>query len=268
VTAGNPEGINVFDPNTHIQSIVIVGCGGTGAQAARIVARIVYDMRRAGLYTPRITLIDPDIVEEKNVGRQLFTAADAALGLSKAEIVVRRLNMALGLDIAWIAEPVSAEKHLDRYGAQLIVSCVDTHLARRELHHASGVLIGAGNHRDGGQVVIGNTADAELMRRHIVGRNGKYSYLPKEGLLFPALLEPEPPSAAPEPDVSCAELVQRGEQAMLINDFMACVVGQYVYALLHRQPIRTFASFISLDCMSVRSLPICGDELLQYLPKA
>src|SRR5687768_15028117 len=102
----------IFDPNTHIQSIVIVGCGGTGAQVARIVARIVYDMRRAGLHTPRITLIDPDIVEEKNVGRQLFTAADAALGLPKAEIVARRLNMGLGLDIAWIAEPVSAEKHL------------------------------------------------------------------------------------------------------------------------------------------------------------
>jgi PRTRC genetic system ThiF family protein len=266
MTAVNPEGLNVFDPNTHIQSIVIVGCGGTGAQVARIIARIVYDMRRARLHTPHITLIDPDIVEEKNVGRQLFTAADAALGLSKAEIVARRLNMALGLDIAWIAEPVSAEKHLDRYGAQLIVSCVDNHLARRELHQASGILIGAGNHRDGGQVVIGNTADADLMRRHIDSRNGKYSYLPKEGLLFPALLEPVPPSATAETDASCAELVQRGKQDVLINDWMACVVGQYVHALLHRQLIRTFASFISLDAMSVRSLPICRDELLQYLP--
>jgi PRTRC genetic system ThiF family protein len=256
--------VNIFDPNTHIQSIVIVGCGGTGAQAARVVARIVYDMRRAGLHTPRITLIDPDIVEEKNVGRQLFTAADAALGLPKAEIIARRLNMALGLDIAWNAEPVSAEKHLDRYGAQLVVSCVDNHLARRELHGVAGILIGAGNHRDGGQVVIGNTADADLMRRHIDGRNGKYSYLPKEGLLFPELLEPELPSAMPEPAASCSELVNRGDQALLINDFMACVVGQYVYALLHRQPIRTFASFISLDGVSVRSLPICKAELEMY----
>jgi PRTRC genetic system ThiF family protein len=266
MTAVNPEGINTFDPNTHIQNIVIVGCGGTGAQVARIVARIVYDMRRARLHTSRVTLIDPDIVEEKNVGRQLFTAADAAFGLPKAEIVARRLNTALGLDIAWIAEPVSAEKHLDRYGAQLIVSCVDNHLARSELHQASGVLIGAGNHRDGGQVVIGNTTDADLIRRHIDGRNGKYSYLPKEGVIFPALLEPEPPSETPEPNISCAELVQRREQNVLINDWMACVVGQYVYALLHRQPIRTFTSFISLDGMSVRSLPICRDELLQYLP--
>ncbi len=118
--------MNCFDPNMHIQSVVIVGCGGTGAQVARTVARIVYDMRRARLHAPRITLIDPDIVEEKNVGRQLFTAADAALGLHKAEVVGQRLNMALGLDIAWIPEPVSAERHSRPATARSSSSAVST----------------------------------------------------------------------------------------------------------------------------------------------
>lgn len=257
--------MNVFDPNTHIQSVVIVGCGGTGAQVARIVGRIVYDVRRARLHTPKLILIDPDVVEEKNVGRQLFTPADAALGLPKVEVVGRRLNAALGLDIVWIAEPVSVEKHLDRYGSQLVISCVDNHLARRELHQARGILIGAGNYRDGGQVIVGNTADAEFMRRHVDGQDGKYAYLPKEGLLFPSLLEPEASTTEAQSTLSCAELVLRGEQDCLINDFMACVVGQYVYSLLRRQPIRTFASFISLDGMSVRSLSISKTELLAFL---
>ncbi|MCC6615308.1 MAG: ThiF family adenylyltransferase [Anaerolineae bacterium] len=257
--------MNVFDPNAHIQTIVIVGCGGTGAQVARIVARIVYDMRRARLHTPGILLVDPDIVEEKNVGRQLFTAADAALKLPKAEVVGKRLNMALGLDISWSVESFNAEKHGSRYGSQLVIGCVDNHLARRELHRAQGILIGAGNYRDGGQVVIGNVADPERMHRYIDGVDGKYAYLPKEGLLFPALLEPEAPPLDAQSDLSCAELVLRGEQDVLINDWMACVVGQYVSALLRRQPIRTFASFISLDGMSVRSLPICRDELEPYL---
>jgi PRTRC genetic system ThiF family protein len=257
--------MNVFDPNTHIQSIVIVGCGGTGAQVARIVARLLYDMRRARLHTPKLVLIDPDVVEEKNVGRQLFTAADALLKLPKAEVVGKRLNLALGLDISWIVEPVNVAKHLDRYGSQLIVSCVDNHVARRELHTARGLLIGAGNYRDGGQVIIGNTSDADQMRRCLDGKDDKYAYLPKEGLLFPALLEPEAPAPESPPALSCAELVLRGEQDLTINDWMACVVGQYTAALLRRQPIRTFASFISLEGMSVRSLPICREELLPYL---
>jgi PRTRC genetic system ThiF family protein len=256
--------MNVFNPNIHIQTIVIVGCGGTGAQVARIVARLIYDMRRARLHTPNVLLVDPDIVEEKNVGRQLFAPADAALGLPKAEIVGKRLNMALGLDIAWCVEPFSAEKHTGRSGSQLVIGCVDNHLARRELHQADGILIGAGNYRDGGQVVIGNTGDAGLMARHIEGKDGKYPYLPKEGLLFPSLLEPDAPTETPQPALSCAELVLRGDQDVLTNDWMACAVGQYTAALLRRQPIGTFASFISLDGMSVKSLPICKDELASY----
>lgn len=259
--------MNVFDPNIHIQTIVIVGCGGTGAQVARIVARIVYDMRRARLHTPDILLVDPDSVEEKNVGRQLFTPADAALKLPKVEVVGRRLNLALGLDIAWCVESFDTEKHGSRYGSQLVIGCVDNHLARRELHRAQGILIGAGNYRDGGQVVIGNVGDPERMRRYINGNDGKYAYLPKEGLLFPALLEPETPASDPQPDLSCAELVLRGEQDVLVNDWIACAVGQYAHALLRRQPIRTFASFISADGMSVRSVPICREELLAYLPQ-
>lgn len=259
--------MNHFDPNTHIQSIVIVGCGGTGAQVARIVARILYDMRRARLHTPNLLLIDPDHVEEKNVGRQLFTPADAALKLPKAEVVGKRLNMALGMDIGWCIEPFNSEKHGNRYGSQLVIGCVDNHLARRELHATKGILIGAGNFRDGGQVILGNVADAELMQKHIDGKEGKYAYLPKEGMLFPALLEPEPSTETSQPSLSCAELVLRGEQDVLVNDWMACAVGQYVYALLRRQPIRTFASFVSLDGMSVKSLPICREELSAYLEK-
>jgi PRTRC genetic system ThiF family protein len=256
-----------FDPNTHIETIVVAGCGGTGAQVARIVARILYDMRRARLHTPSVLLVDPDVVEEKNVGRQLFAPADAALGLPKVEVVGRRLNMALGLDIAWCVEPFSAEKHSNRYGSQLVIGCVDNHLARCELHRARGILIGAGNYRDGGQVVIGNVAEADTMREYLDGQDGKYLYLPKEGLLFPSLLEAEATATDPQPELSCAELVLRGEQDVLVNDWMACAVGQYVYALLRRQPIRTFASFISLDGMSVRSLPICRDELAAYLTR-
>lgn len=254
--------LNTFDPNTHIQTITVVGLGGTGAQIARSVARMVYDMKAARLHMPQIVLIDPDKVEQKNVGRQLYVEADA--GQLKAHVLMRRFNMALGLDIIAIDQPVNAEKHFERWG-NLIIGAVDNHLARRELAKANGAIwLDAGNHFNAGQVVIGNTGDHETALRHIDGQKGRYAYLPNAGLLFPALLEPEA-KPQPEPERSCAELVSAREQDLLINDWMAVIASQYIYKLLHRQPIASFVSYVSADGMSVRSVSICREELLPYL---
>jgi PRTRC genetic system ThiF family protein len=253
----------IFDPNVHIRTITIVGLGGTGAQVARIVGRIAYDLQRQRLHTPQIVLIDPDRVEESNIGRQLFAPAD--IGHYKAEIVGLRLNRALGLNVRWIIEPVDAERHFERHG-NVVVSCVDNHLARGQLHQVDGVLIGSGNHAETGQVCIGNTADRKRVEDYLDGREGIYPFLPKEGLLFPQLLEPELATPhEPEPDVSCADLVLQGLQHLLVNDFMACAVGQYVYRLLHRQPIASFITYLSTEDLVMRSVSICRDELSTYL---
>lgn len=250
-----------FDPNHYLKSITIVGLGGTGSQVARIVGRIVYDMQRNRRHAPDILLIDPDKVEEKNIGRQLFAPCD--VGQYKAEVVGKRLNYALGLATRWIPDAVDAKRHFDRYGSNIVISCVDNHLARREIHKIDGIHISSGNHRDAGQVIIGSSDDPDLIRRYL--DDEKVRYLPKEGLLFPALLEPEPqPEPQPE-NLSCAELVAIGEQDLLINDWMATVVGQYLYKLLYRQPIYSFLSYISADSMAIRSLAVCRNELEAYL---
>jgi PRTRC genetic system ThiF family protein len=254
-----------FDPNTQISTITIVGCGGTGAAVARSVARMVYDMREARLHTPQVVLIDPDIVESHNVGRQLFTEAD--VGQPKALILMRRFNLALGLNMSAICEAVDAQRHFERWG-NLIVGCVDNHLARRELAKvSSAVWIDSGNHTSAGQVVIGNTGDRDLVLRRLDGRDGKVGYLPHAGLLFPALLEPDADAdPAPQPQMSCAELVAARSQELLVNDWMAVATAQYIYKLLHRQPIQSFMSFISSDSlMSVRSIPITPDEIRSRL---
>lgn len=250
----------IFDPNIYIKTVTIVGCGGTGAATARIVARIIYDMQRARKHAPQIVLIDHDKVEAKNIGRQaLFAPSD--IGKFKAEVVGRRLNFALGLDIAWIPEPVDAVRHFDRYGGNLVISCVDNHDARKEIHQINGILIGAGNEVFSGQVSIGSTDDLNLVRRFMDGRDGKYPYLPKEGLLFPELLEPEPPR--PTPPVSCGEMTE--PQSLLVNDWMANVIGGYVHKLLHRMPIHSFLTFVNSDDFVVSHKPICREELEVFL---
>jgi PRTRC genetic system ThiF family protein len=255
-----------FDPNTQLSTITIVGCGGTGAQVARSVARMVYDMREARLHTPQVVLIDPDMVESTNIGRQLFSHAD--LGQPKAQVLMRRFNLALGLNMTAICEAVDAERHFERWG-NLIVGCVDNHLARRELAKVSGALwCDSGNHVNSGQVVIGNSGDRDLVLRQLDGRDGKIGYLPHAGLLFPALLEPET-EPAPQPQQSCAERVAARSQELTINDWMSVATAQYIYKLLHRQPIQSFMSFISSDSlMSVRSIPITADEIRTRLEAA
>lgn len=255
--------MNVFDPMIHISQVTLVGCGGTGGQLARTIARIVYDMKQRRMHTPKIRLIDPDIVEMKNTGRQLFVPGDC--GKHKAEVLGQRFNRALGLDIEWITEPVDAAKHFDRYSNNLVIGAVDNHEARKELSRVQGLWIDCGNHHDSGQVCIGTISDRDFMLRHIDGDNGKYRHLPNAALLFPQLLEPEA-KAEPTPEpVSCADLTARGEQHLIVNDLVACTAGQYLYKLLHRQPIHTFLSYVSVDTITVRSIPVEKSELLGYL---
>jgi PRTRC genetic system ThiF family protein len=252
----------IFNPHIYIRTITIVGLGGTGAQVARLAGRMAYAMRENRQHVPRIILIDPDRVEESNVGRQLFAPGD--VGQFKVEVVGRRLNLALGLDVAWIPEMVNAERHFERQGGNLVISCVDNHLGRAELHKVEGILIGTGNHAESGQVCIGNTADRDLLSRHLAEERTEYPYLPREGLLFPGLLMAEDGSES-QPgitdDRSCAELAVSGEQSLLVNDWMACIVGQYLYRLLQRQPITTFLTYILTTELVVRSLPINREEI-------
>lgn len=66
-------------------------------------------------------------------------------------------------------------------------------------------------------------------------------------------------------DLSCAELVDAEEQGLFVNDLVAAVAAHYIWRVLYRQPIHTFASFVDGDSPSLRTLPICCDELLPFL---
>lgn len=228
---------------------------------------------------PRLCLIDPDMVEVKNVGRQLFSPSD--VGYPKAEVVAKRLALAFGLPIEWRVEPFEATRQVgrDSYGT-ILIDAVDNEQARRELAKASQegygrVLISCGNHRDAGQVSIGNCGTraemdkylAEIERRQVpLGNKDSLHYLPTAYLLFPDLLAPEAPASLPAPSASCADLMLEQEQDVFINDAMALVAARYVQQLLLRQAIQSFLTFVSLSSMmSVKPVPITLENLRSYL---
>lgn len=254
-----------FDPHMHIRRIAVVGLGGTGSQIARSLARMVYDMRSRGLDTPHLTFIDPDVVEVKNVGRQMFTLAD--VGQHKAELLARRFNYALGLNIRYVNEPYN---HDAEYGT-LVVGAVDNHEARKAIADSKPKLwIDCGNHFDTGQVVIGSTDDPVSITRYWYGN--RLRELPNAALLFPDLLQPDDDAQSAtvadlpaQAEASCADLVAQGEQHLLVNEYVALVAASYVYKLLHRQPITSFMTYVDAGGL-MRPVPITRDNLAVYLP--
>jgi PRTRC genetic system ThiF family protein len=243
-----------FDPHLHLDHIVIVGAGGTGAQVARSVARILYDARSRRIHTPHLTIIDPDVVSPANIGRQLF--APNHVNLPKSTVLAQRLGLALGLEITAVTAPFHPRHMPTSYGSStVVIACVDNHEARSAIHdYSCAALIDLGNHRTRGQCVIGNQPTNSPSYFN-PDRQNVIRYLPHPYRVFPQLLEPEPETAA-DATLSCAQLVEQSTQHLLINDLMSLTAANYVYRLIHRQPITHWLSFADIDEISLRHVPI------------
>ena len=255
-----------YDPKQHIQDIVLVGCGGTGSQVARTIARITRMMLDSGKSAPRLRFVDPDIIEHKNVGRQLFQ--DSTIGMYKAVELARRFNYALGLEIEAVVEPFNHQEHINnRYGT-VIIGAVDNWRGRKAIAKAKDAIwIDCGNSRHSGQVVIGNTGDVGRMTYAIKNINTtrkSIHKLPNAGLVYPELLVPDPEEELLAETLSCAELLERSLQSATINQFVASIASEYLRKLLYREDIYTWFTNISTTTLSMKSTPITLDTLTTH----
>ena len=176
--------------------VMLVGVGGTGSALAPALARLAYQLRGKGV-TVKQLFVDPDTVETKN-GTAAVLPAEA--GANKAECLAFRLNAALGLDITAIPAPFAAARFDDwtagyeqRTGANLLISAVDNHLARREIAKVVAAKNGRwygldlGNERHSGQALLGNITNVNAIK---FDRLGLCTGLPSPYVQEPALLEP------------------------------------------------------------------------------
>jgi PRTRC genetic system ThiF family protein len=253
--------------------IMLVGCGGTGSYAALHLAQLAHTARQE--MEIKLIFIDPDRVETKNVARQNF--APCEVGEFKAVTLARRYSAAFGLPIVSIPEKFSSgilTKYMLRPDfINLVVGCVDSTAARRDIHRAMVREMGemrefegrglfwldAGNYHAHGQVCLGNSLAAKPQLSPL----GFAFALPLPSVQRPELIAPEEIETAQGEALSCAELVALEVQSRTINKMMAAWIDVYCERLLISRDLRMMATELDQRSGTAHSLPIANGEVVE-----
>jgi PRTRC genetic system ThiF family protein len=245
--------------------ITVVGAGGTGSYVVQSLARLMAHCRATGGPPISALVLDADVVEHKNVGRQLFSHAE--VGRNKAATLVARFNAAFGLQME--ALPVMATAELltgqatpirnrmrrdDSY--HILVGAVDGPAGRSAMADALhswhyDMWIDAGNHEHAGQVVLGTKANRKDLRGAFA-LGGFCSGLPSPALVYPRLIRTQ----AEQPRQDCAAAMEDNRQSLMINEQVATIVGQYLTQIVIQRRLTTFETEIDLGAFSMRSTTI------------
>ncbi|HMZ56135.1 MAG TPA: ThiF family adenylyltransferase [Nitrospira sp.] len=251
--------------------LIQIGCGGIGAFLGIHVARLARECLRL-FDTVTVSFYDGDTVEEKNLRRQNFCAAE--VGQNKAEALAFRLSTAWGIPIHAYSRHFSEEGFQSEYHTlTILLGCVDTTKARRSLHKAlvhgnarndsQTWLIDGGNLTTHGQVLIGNVVTDFNPQQSFLFGNVCQS-LPAPALVHPELIRRERRPVS-TPQRSCAELAQADPQSLTINSIIASHMADYLLRLIITNDLRRFATYIDMDTGSARSLAITPTELVRVL---
>ncbi len=265
------------NPGGHPTRLVIllVGCGGTGSWAAHVLAQFAVWARDKSIGVD-MYFIDPDSVETKNLVRQNFCQAE--VGYPKAFTLAWRFNAAFGLQITPVVRKFEAAM-LSEYRPRLvsgdktltlIVGAVDNTAARQEIASALTERladgwsrsrwwwIDAGNERNTGQVLIGNSMSPEPLLSPL----GYCTALPFPHIQEPSLLT-RAAAGNDAADLSCADLTLQESQSAVINRQMAAWIGVYLYRLLQKQDLDIMATWLDLTTGQARSVSITSGQLLK-----
>ena len=231
--------------------IVLVGCGGNGAQMLMGLASLDTALRAISSRSLDVTVVDDDIVTEANLGRQPFYRCD--LGNPKARTLTERINLAYGL--AWKAVHGRVPGKVGVEGADIVITCVDTASARRaigaalaEERNAPAYWLDLGNRASDGQYLIGCPSRAAAKDR---------PRLPTVLEYFPELADDSVPDDD-APSCSVAEALER--QSLFVNRVMASHALLLLFDLLGRGSIGHVGAFVNLASGQAVPIPLPRSE--------
>lgn len=257
-------------------TIALIGCGGTGSHIAQSLARLAAHTGNSRSEL-RIILIDGDVVETKNVGRQLFAPSD--VGKNKAQALASRFSSLFGLAIEAVPEMATVDrlaalggitrKHGGKNSSLgILIGAVDSAIGRKSLAGALRaqscwqLWIDSGNHEQSGQVCLGTETEADKLKGAI--KLGICAKLPAPSLIYPELLI----AAERRAREDCAAAMEDNVQSLMVNQMMASIVSQYLSRLIIERRITTFQTTVDLGTLAMRSTPITPRSLDRVMSAA
>lgn len=234
--------------------VAVIGAGGTGSQIVTGLARLHIAMRSLGHpYGLEVCVWDGDNVSPSNIGRQLFSPGD--IGRNKASVLVNRLNCYFGLH--WAARPERFSLRAHDKVPSLVITCVDTAAARREIsehisadafrkHTGLPLWLDCGNGQRSGQVMLGAFGCG------IVKSPAGVSYPTMEQLL-PEIFD----ASIPEDDKPSCSLAEALEsQDLFINQAIATQALHLLWTLIREGETSICGYWVNLAEGRVVPVPV------------
>lgn len=224
-------------------NLTLVGCGGTGSHIASGLISLKLALDDKGIAC-NIQLVDADTVEQKNVGRQLFSMGD--IGKPKAAVIANRLMSAYGIPISATNRMIDVRDTFTMPGCfNVVIGAVDNPAARemisKQVKAAKGALwwLDCGNERHSGQVAVGNACSISDVLGSVA--LGLVDRLPAPHVVYPDLVAT--PKAKPKRTTrqSCAELTASGEQGLMVNRMVAAWATAMLNDLLIARDLKYFS---------------------------
>lgn len=267
---------------------IIIGAGGTGGYVIPQLARMVSvaAIGSVKLNPDTITIIDADIVEDKNLTRQNFIPKD--LGKNKAEIMATRYSKSFGIDIRYIPNYIdnvtSLVEYMDSFPKKeahfVIVDCTDNNKTRLLLHHVvesyvqknkgsnqEVFYISSGNEEKAGQVVLSvkYTYDSKSISELFnsvdflssIEKTFKFE-LPDICEIFPDMELDKLPD-----ELSCAEHSISAPQNIHTNFTAANIQIGFLNKIINQLPISQFMTFFDIESSVHKVLFNNQDDMTQ-----
>lgn len=222
---------------------IVVGAGGNGGYYIPNLARQVSIQNQLReierLPAHKITLIDADNVELKNLNRQNFINRD--INENKARVLADRYGRAFGLEIDFLDEYLVSVEMLHgiirnyRQHRVVIVGAVDNNKTRKILHDTHKLTprsfyLDAGNEEHAGQVVCGYfTGNANPSKPSPTGGTIQHFDLPSICEKYPEVMEAKDKLPT---ELSCAEQSESAPQNIFTNQTAATLLMGFTNTIL------------------------------------